>query len=297
MRGFYEADSLLWIKTASERIYSHVISVCNACSHTRVCSYVIQVYKSSSGLQGMTRVIFFLVSLCHAQYWGSRAFFFIADIWVYQLLAIYLLSLSSWHLISHSQFFAPFLEFVITKISHWIINPAEVEFFILQQKPAERKIGRIFSSPWGGNMATLHASTGSRMSFKQIPRCTSRFFPFLFLWILFHFLYVCPAWKCSFVAGRVLTACLSSNSLCALGLSQTPLTFSFLFFPLRLLVCLPLYSWRAGCCLWADSSIEILEGGRAKRVYKGRYDAVSRISCGDIHIDAENSSLQQTVQI
>lgn len=42
--------------------------------------------------------------------------------------------------------------------------------------------------------------------------------PFCFL--LFFF----PVWKCSFVAGRVLTASLSLNSLLALGLSKMPLS-------------------------------------------------------------------------
>lgn len=47
----------------------------------------------------------------------------------------------------------------------------------------------------------------------------------LFQWILFAFYcFFFPVWKCSFVAGRVLTASLSLNSLLALGLSKMPLS-------------------------------------------------------------------------
>lgn len=126
--------------------------------------------------------------------------------------------------------------------------------------------------------------------------------PLIFFSLFLRILFTCPAWKCSFVAERSLPACLWTA--CVPWACPRR----------RWLVCLSLYSWWAGCCLWADSSTEILGGNRAKKEYKGRYDAVSTISQMEwivlgmntragictgrhTHCKAEKSSLWQVVEI
>lgn len=115
-----------------------------------------------------------------------------------------------------------------TKISHSIIHPT-VDFSpISSLKSRERdtedlrfSMGRQY-----GHLSCLYRRQNVVLTNPQMYLSFS-----LFLWILFTsycVFFFFPAWKCIFAAGRALAACLSLNSLRALGLSQTPF---FLFFP------------------------------------------------------------------
>lgn len=209
-----------------KNIYSGFISVRTTSSYTSVCQCVTWAYKCQL-LVHRVPILFPFFPLCYPQHYGLRAVL---------LLTFYLAIFRPFS--PSSARFLPFLEFDITQRFHslqciqlWIYS----EFFIQEQKEG-----------YGGTPILYGEAIWPPFMPPQAAECCSNkspdvllFFFFLFLWILFtsYCFFFSPAWKCSFAAGRALTACLSLNSLRALGLSQTPF-----FFPPPPFFCLPLFT-------------------------------------------------------
>ena len=222
---------------APEYIYSDYIPLCNTSSYICVCQFVTWAHKCHPVLYRTLILPPFTHSVIHST-WLSVLFLLLT--FFCQLLAIHrpfspspTTSYLPW-----SDFF-PFLDFDIykTKISHSIITSncgfSPSSSFKSRKRDMEdlqSSMGRQYGHPSCLSRRQNVVLTNPQMYLVFFSLSRESFS----LLIVISF----PVWKCSFVAGRALTACLSLNSLRALGLSQTPFSSFFLFF----LLCLPFFT-------------------------------------------------------